>query len=132
MTNPAADLGARRPRQQADESLTASRRARRPDRRGREPLASASLDDGPPALVARVRAALRTGELALTANRAYGGRGAGETCAVCGQTIGVTDILYEVLEPRRAEAHLECYQLWQRESRRVQGGGERLGPWELI
>ena len=132
MTNPAADLGGRRLRQQADESLTVSRRARRPDRRGRGPLASASLDDGPPALVARVRAALRTGALALTANRAYGGRGAGETCAVCGLTIGLQDSLYEVLEPRRAQAHLECYQLWQTESRRVLGGGDRFGPWEQI
>lgn len=83
-------------------------------------------------LTARVRAALRTGELALTANRAYGGRGAGETCTVCGHTIGFEDVLYEVLEPRRAQAHVDCYQLWQTESRRVLGGGQRFGPWEAI
>jgi hypothetical protein len=88
--------------------------------------------DAQRALAARVRAALRTGELALTANRAYGARGAGETCSVCGHVIGFEDVLYEVLEPRRAQAHLECYQLWQTESRRILGGGERFGPWELI
>lgn len=69
-------------------------------------------------LADRVRAALHTGALPLAANSAYGGRGRGEVCAVCGLTIALQDILYEVQEPSRNQAHLECYQVWLAESRR--------------
>jgi hypothetical protein len=76
-----------------------------------------------------VRTALATGTLPPAPNRAYGGRGNGETCAVCALKISPKDIVYEALEPRRVAAHLECFQIWQSESlrrRRLSGRPEEV------
>jgi hypothetical protein len=90
-----------------------SRDLRRSGRCRRNPVRGGS-DDGD--LTMHVRAALATGALPPAPNRAFGGRGNGETCVVCDKKISPKDISYEAIQPRRVVAHLECFQIWQSES----------------
>jgi len=73
-------------------------------------------------LRARVRYLLATGVLPRRSvdQKLFGGNGGGQTCACCGGTICVRDVLYETECPERSQPlpmHLRCFEAWEIESR---------------
>jgi hypothetical protein len=73
-------------------------------------------------LRARIRWLLQTGALPTRTNQQlYGGRGAGETCVCCACGIPASEVLYEVrsTEESSLAMHLQCFTLWESESRVV-------------
>ncbi len=84
----------------------------------------------------RSRAALQinSGNLPLIVpHEVVAGQGAGEPCAVCGQSIERSQTVYEVADSRYCHAlalHVVCYSVWQLEcSGRLQSA-ERQPPAE--
>ena len=63
-----------------------------------------------------VRDRLVDGALFPVPRKAWGGRGTGRVCAVCDVSILSTEIELEVAGPRKAWAHLMCYDVWRQES----------------
>ena len=60
-----------------------------------------------------VRDRLVDGALFPVPRKAWGGRGTGRVCAVCDVSILSTEIELEVAGPRKAWAHLMCYDVFE-------------------
>lgn len=53
----------------------------------------------------------------------WGGRGEGQSCDCCQNTLSPSDIMYELeykSTGRTLRMHLQCYQLWQEEAASLQ------------
>lgn len=69
------------------------------------------------ALRRRIWLGFRSGTLFLANGAAGAASGTGEPCVVCGGGIARDQSDFEIVLPRAAHAHGDCYVIWQDESR---------------
>jgi hypothetical protein len=63
-----------------------------------------------------VRARLQSGDLFPIDGRGFAGKGTVQSCQVCGLFVLPSEHELEVVEPKRAFAHLTCHTVWLQES----------------
>jgi hypothetical protein len=88
-----------------------------------------------PLLRAKAREVVRTGKLpSRRPDRIWGGPGAGELCAICGEPISRDQLEFEILfardgvdlRPDRFHTHVRCFAAWELERAKDGDSGQSV------